>query len=151
MLTKEERKELRVDFWQQFKVYSNKRRLKLKNHGKWLMNDSGVKQINLKFDFTEDYALVGIDVVTRNLDKRIELWEKLEGLKAQLEEQVPYPLTWDFDYMLPEKKSISRVYCTMNNVSVYDKTCWKQVFQFLFEAMYPMELLVVEYKDYFKY
>ena len=150
MLSVEEKKELRVLFWQQFKVYSNKRRLKLKNPGKWLMNDTGIKQVNLKFDFTDEVALTGIDVVTRNLDKRIFLWEKLVGLKNILEEKVPYPLTWEFDYLLPENKSISRTYCIMNNVSVYEKTCWKQVFQFLFDGMYPMEQIIVEYKDYFK-
>lgn len=150
MLSEEEKKELRLAFWQQFKIYSNKRRLKLKNPGKWLMNDTGIKQINLKFDFTEEYALVGIDVVTRNLDKRIYVWEKLEGLQKQLEEKVPYPLTWEFDYLLPEKKSISRVYCSINEVTIYNKTCWRQVFKFFFEAMYPIELIIIEYKDYLK-
>lgn len=150
MYSKEEKKSLRIEFWQKFKVYSNKRRLRLKNPGGWLMDNTEIKQLNLKFDFTETEALVAIDIDTKNLDKRILLWEKLEGLKAIIVEKIPDNVVWEFDYSISESKTISRIYVKLTDVSIYNKTCWKQVFSFFFANMYPLEQIVIEYKDYFK-
>ncbi|MCG8696567.1 MAG: DUF4268 domain-containing protein [Bacteroidales bacterium] len=151
MFTKEEKKELRVEFWNQFKHYSTGRRNKLGMKGKWMLENTGIRQVNLKFEFNTEFAWSGVAIDTRNLDKRIDLWEKFESLKAILEQEcTEHPLIWEFDYKLAGSKSISLIYAKMEDVSVYNKTCWKQVSNFLFNTMLPLERILVEYVDFIK-
>jgi hypothetical protein len=151
MFTTEQKKTLREEFWQEFKVYSNQRKLKSGKPGKWIMNDTGIKQLILKFHFDEEKAFAGIEINTRNVDKRIDLFDKLEKLKTILTKAVPYSLCWELESSSEGIQSISRVYSILENVSIYDKNCWKKVFKFLFDIMEPVEVIFLEYKDFLKY
>ena len=151
MLKEDDKKELRVEFWKRFKHFSNIKKLKEKKPGKWIMNDTGIKQIQLKFDIDEQHAQAGIYIRTNNLDKRVELWDKIENLKNILEERIPHTLNWEVEYFITDKRSISRVFAQLDNVNIYNKTCWKQVWNFFYEVMNPIEDILLEYKDYLKY
>ena len=69
MFSKEESKILRLEFWDRFHKITAKRRLKSKRPAKWIMNDTGIRQLKLKFQFDEKTATVGIEIETRNLGK----------------------------------------------------------------------------------
>jgi hypothetical protein len=115
------------------------------------MNNTGIRQLKLKFDFDENRAAVGFDVETRNMDKRIHVYGKLERLKTILETAMGQTLIWDIDHILPTGKSISRVYLEKNNVSIYQKEDWPQVIDFFYKNMIILEKVFEEYKDYLKY
>lgn len=151
MYAKDELKNTREEFWNEFKSWSGGKRIKAGKHGKWIMNDTGIKQLKLKFHFDDKIALAGIEIDTRNLDKRIELWDKLEKTKKLLEEKLSGQLFWEMEYLLEVNKTVSRVYCRIENVSIYDRPCWKRVNDFFFSKMTGFEDFFLEYKDYFKY
>jgi hypothetical protein len=151
MFTIEQKKELRVEFWLKFKAYSNKRKLKAGKQGKWIMDQTGIKQLKLKFHFDENTAWAGIEVDTTNLDKRIVLFDKLEQLKALLSKAVPYELTWELEAEINPQKTVSRIYSIKPDVSVYNKKYWQEVFVFLYEVMDPIEDVYLEYFDFIKY
>jgi hypothetical protein len=151
MYAKDEIKNTREEFWNEFKAWSGGKRVKAGMPGKWIMNDTGIKQLKLKFHFDEKVALVGIEVDTRNLDKRIELWDKLEKTKSLLDKKLPGQLIWDMEYQLEVNKSVSRVYCKLDDVSIYDRLNWKQVKEFFYKKMSLFEDFFLEFKDYFKY
>jgi hypothetical protein len=150
MYSKEESKKIRLQFWNRFKAWSGRKRNKLGMKGKWLLNDTGIKQLKLKLHFDENKAQAGIEIDTRNLDKRIEIWEKMESLKVLLMRKVSFPLTWEFDYPLENGKTVSRVYDQLNEVNIYDPACWKKVNEFLFSRMIIFEAFFLEYKDFLK-
>ena len=77
MFSKEEAKQLREDFWDSFKSMSSGRRARKKLPGNWMLSQTGIKALNLRFHVNREVAQVGIDLETRNMDKRIELFEKL--------------------------------------------------------------------------
>jgi hypothetical protein len=151
MLTSSEKKVIREEFWSEFKTYSNLRKLKMHKSGKWIMNDTNIKQLSLKFHFDENIAIAGIEIETHNVDKRILLFDKLEKLKSLLVSKVPYPLVWELEKNILGKSSSSLVYVVINDVSIYNKNCWKKVFKFLFEVMDPIEDIFREYYDFLKY
>jgi hypothetical protein len=151
MYAKDENKNTREEFWNEFKAWSGGKRVKSGKPGKWIMNDTGIKQLKLKFHFDDKIALAGIEVDTRNLDKRIDLWDKLEKTRKLLEEKVGGTLIWDIEYPLELKKTVSRVYCQIENVNIYDRISWKKVKEFFFSKMTGFEDFFLEYKDYFKY
>ena len=95
MFSKEEAKKLREEFWDQFKHISAGKRTRKKMPGYWMLDHTGIKALNLRFHVDREVAQVGIDLETRNMDKRIELYEKLESLKKLLEEAMESPLKWE--------------------------------------------------------
>ena len=91
MFSKEESKQLREEFWDQFKTLSIGRRKAKGLPGDWILTNTGVKALNLRFHVDREVAQVGIDLETRNMDKRIELFEKLESVKKMLERAMKSP------------------------------------------------------------
>ena len=151
MLSIEEKKQLRLEFWGKFHAISNRKRIKAHKVPKWIMNDTGIRQVKLKFHFDEQIAMAGIDVETRNMDKRIDIFGKLERLKSKLENALGEAPIWELEYPLPSGKSVSRAYLKLEKVNIYDKNDWEKVIRFLYDKMTIIEEVFVEYKDYLKY
>jgi hypothetical protein len=151
MFSKEEEKELRLAFWSEFDNYSVKKKKKARKSLSWIMNNTGIKQLKLKFDFDEKSAIVGMVVETRNMDKRIDVFGKLERLKAKLESAIGQPLIWELEHILPTGKSVSRAYLELQNVNIYNKEDWTKVMVFFYKNMSSLEKVFEEFKDYLKY
>jgi hypothetical protein len=151
MLTIEEVKQRRLEFWAEFENLSVRKKKKSRKSLKWVMNNTGIKQFKLKFDFDENRAIVGMDVETRNLDKRIDIYGKLERLKSVFETALGQPLKWELEFALPTGKSISRAYLEMPDVSIYRKEDWPVVMDFFYKNMIILEKVFEKNKDYLKY
>lgn len=150
MYTRDEKKVLRKQYWSQFKVYSNRHKIKAGKPGKWIMNETGIKQLKLKFYFDKSIAWAGIEINTRNLDKRIELFDKIEKLKTILTTRTMYELEWELEVFVDDSKSVSRVYSKKEGVNIYNKSCWKEVNEFLYSTMEPIEGVFLEYSDFIR-
>lgn len=151
MFSKEEAKEIREEFWDQFLTLSRQRRLRKKLPGDWILAQTGVKALNLRFHVDRKVAQVGIDLETRNMDKRIELFEKLESVKKILEKTMGEPMIWELDYLRENGKSVSRIYLQLENVDIYDSTTWPAAHEFMYKQMMKLEDFYREYRDFFKY
>ncbi|MFO7668914.1 MAG: DUF4268 domain-containing protein [Bacteroidales bacterium] len=151
MYSKEESKELREEFWIQFKTLSGRRRRAKGLPGDWILTRTGVKALNLRFHVDNEVAQVGIDLETRNMDKRIELFEKLESVKKILEEVMKTPMIWELEYIRENNKSVSRIYLQKEGVDIYDKKTWPAAHQFMYDQMMKLESFYQQYRDFFKY
>ena len=151
MFSKEEAKMLREEFWDSFKQLSATRRTRKRLPGNWMLTQTGIKALNLKFHVDRKVAQVGIDLETRNMDKRIELFEKLETLKKLLEDTMETPMNWELDYIRENGKSVSRIYVQLEDVDIYRQDSWARAHQFMYENMMKLESFYREYRDYLKY
>lgn len=151
MFSKEEAKILRDEFWNSFKKWSAGQRARKKLPGNWLLSQTGVKALNLRFHVDREVAQVGIDLETRNMDRRIELYEKLESLKKLLEEAMGSPMIWELEYIRENGKSVSRIYVQIDDVDIYQRDTWTRAHRFMYENMMKLEKFYLEYRDYFKY
>lgn len=151
MFSKEEAKKLREDFWEQFNDLSAARRTRKRQPGNWMLDQTGIKALNLRFHVDRKVAQVGIDLETRNMDKRIELYEKMESLKKLLEEAMKSPLNWELEYIRENGKSVSRIYLQKDGVDIYDRDTWSGAHQFMYDNMMKLEGFYREYRDYLKY
>ncbi len=151
MYSKKEAKEIRLNFWNQFKKWSGSLRSKKGKKGRWLMNDTGIKQVKLKFHFDEHMAMTGITIDTRNSEKRFELWEKFASMKKILEERADFPVQWEKEFMLDTQKTVSMIYSQLNDVNIYSRDDWKKVNSYFFKTMSLFEDFFLEYCDYIKY
>ena len=150
MYTKEEKKQFRLKFWNDFKNYSGRKRRRKRMSPKWAGDNTGIKDINLKFHFDDKEALVGIDIVSGDLDRRIELFERLETLRKILHEAMGEEMIWEIDYVIESGKEIGRIYLRKEEVNIYNTTTWPDVMVFFFNKMIRIESIILEYRDYLK-
>jgi len=125
--------------------------LRKKLPAEWVLTRTGVKALNLRFHVDREVAQVGIDLETRNMDKKIELFEKLESVKKLLEEAINESMIWELEYIRENGKSVSRIYIQMDGIDIYNKDTWQAAHQFMFDRMSKLEAFYLEYKDFFKY
>ncbi|MFZ5939968.1 MAG: DUF4268 domain-containing protein [Bacteroidota bacterium] len=150
MYSKEEAKKMRNEFWDSFRLYSSSRRRRKGKPGNWMMDATGIRAVNLKFHFDTESALVGLDIETGSLDKRIELFERMEGLKKLLDQAMETEMTWELDYVRENGKSVSRIFTLIRDVSIYERETWPLVMKFFFDKMSRLEEFFIEYKDYIR-
>jgi hypothetical protein len=151
MYTREEAKLIRKEFWDSFASLSVRKRLAKKLPGKWMLDHTGIRALNLRFHVNREVAQVGIDLETRNMDKRFELYDKLEAVKKVLEEAVGEPMMWELEYIRENGKSVSRIYTEIDGIDIYDRNTWNRAHDFMMDRMLKLELFYREYQDYFKY
>jgi hypothetical protein len=151
MYTKEEAKAIREEFWNRFKTLSIKRRTRQKLPGNWILTRTGIKALQLRFHVDKKVAQVGIDLETRNMDKRLELYEKLESVKPILEKYMGGPMLWEIEYIRENGKSVSRIYVEQEEVDIYDQATWGKAHEFMYGQMSKLEEFFREYRDFLKY
>jgi hypothetical protein len=139
MYSKEEAKNVRQQFWTMFgKRYDRK----------WLLYDTKLKDVVLKFSFEDRRALVSIDVNHDDTIFRAYYYEKLISLKNIMKEEVSEELIFEENYILESGKTISRVFVMYEGVKIQKQTDWPEVYEFFYTYMDRLESFFREYKDF---
>jgi len=139
MFNKEDSKKIREEFWTSFgKSYPHK----------WVLYNTGIKEMQLKFTFNTDFAQVSLDIFC--IDEVIQeyYFEKIYALKTILKEEYLQDIVIEDHYLLPEGKEVSKFYLQLDSVNIHNKNHWPQVFEFLNNNMEKLEAFFIEYKDY---
>ncbi len=138
MYSKEESKRLRQEFWTAFGK-------SFPRH--WILYDTKIKGLALKFHFNLNKAMVSMDVAHNDLEQHIAIWEKLVSLKMFLRnDYLPTAQFEDF-YLLENQKEISRIFVEKHAVSIHDKNTWQATMVFLTDHMTQLEDFFIEYRD----
>jgi len=139
MFSKEESKKLIQEFWTSFgKEYPHK----------WILYNTKIKDLQLKFTFTTKFAQVSLDIVSQDEIIRYYYFEKLVSLKTILKTEYFPEIEFNENYKLPEGKIISRIYLQLDEVSIHNKKDWSGVFKFLHAKMLLLEDFFIEYNSY---
>ncbi|MBU2996613.1 DUF4268 domain-containing protein [Cellulophaga baltica] len=138
MYSKEEAKKLRQDFWISFgKSFPRK----------WILYNTKIKDFSFKFHFDKSQAMVSMDIENKNLEKRIELWDKLTSLKSVLETDYIANVTYQEYVYLDNQRDISRLYISIDGVSIHNKNTWQETMIFLNETMLKFEAFFYDFED----
>lgn len=139
MFSQEESKKIRQEFWTSFgKEYPHK----------WLLYNTRIKEIELKFTFEDGFALVSLDIISKDEIIRAYYYEKLESLKTVLKESYLPEVIFVENYRLPEGKTISRIYVEKTNVKIHSQKDWPEVKSFFASKMLQLEEFFTEFKDF---
>jgi len=112
MFSKEESKKLIQQFWTSFgKEYPHK----------WILYNTKIKELQLKFTFTPKFAQVSLDIGSQDEIIRAYYFEKLIALKTILKTDYLPEAEFIESYELPEGKTISRIYLQLDEVSIHNK------------------------------
>lgn len=137
MFSKDESKRLRQEFWTSFgKSYPRK----------WILYDTKIKGLILKFDFNVKKAMVMM-TVEGDLAQRIAIWEKLLSLQSILKEEYLPEAIFEDSYLLNNQMEISIIFVGKESVSIHDKSTWRETMEFLNEKMTSLEAFFVSYRE----
>ncbi len=139
MFSKEESKKIRQEFWTSYgKEYPHK----------WLLYNTKIKDVTLKFSFTTKKAQVSIDIEPSDEVIKAYYYEKFIRLKGIITSEYLPGIIYDESYELDNGKIISRLYVELHGVSIHNKNTWKETKEFLCQKMLKLEAFFWEYKDF---
>lgn len=147
MYSKDEVKILRKEFWivfaQRCEIHPELRYRKKK----WVLYDTGLAGIDLKFDVSRTEATVMIEVNSRKEERRLEIFETLQKYRKFLEEGFGDPLEWDFCYERESGQEVCRISRSLPNVDFHCQNQWSDIFNFFIDNMLILENNLMELKD----
>ena len=150
MYTQEEAKQLRKDFWILFgkrcKIVPE-----LQEKGKkWMLYDTKITGLDLKFEVDRRAARVMIELNHRNEGKRLDLFEKLQSYKAILEDGFEDGLIWDFLFVRETGKEVCRIYVEQEGFDIHRQKQWPDIYNFFIENMLRLENNFLDIRDILK-
>lgn len=139
MYTKEEVKQLKKEFWEGFGIYCSEIPALKKRKSKFMLYNTKMKGVELKFDATRDGAFVILEINHPDLEKRYELFEKFELYKNLMEKNFPEGLIWNFAYIRECGTEVCRIYTHKSGIDIHRRIQWMEFYHFLSSEMLKLE------------
>jgi hypothetical protein len=140
MFSKEEAANLKKEFWTAFgKSFPRK----------WLLYDTKIKDFSFKFYADNKKAEVSLNIEMSDEVFRKAYFEKIQSLENLWKEEIQ-ELLFDENFRLESGKIINKIWVEKLDVSLFNKSSWREIFEFFVENMEKMETLFFEYEDYIK-
>ncbi len=141
MFSREESRILKQEFWTSFgKSFPRK----------WILYNTKIKDVSFKFYFDTKCAMVSLDIECRDLESRINYYEKMESLKKILEAEYIPGLVFEDCCVLENGKEISRISIQKDKVCIHDKRTWQETMVFLNKNMNQFESFFEMFEDVIK-
>jgi hypothetical protein len=139
MYTKDELKQLKKEFWEGFGLYCSNIPALEKRKSKFMLYNTKIRGVELKFDANRDGAFVILEINHSNATKRFELYEKFELYKSIIEEPFHEGLIWDFAYIRECGTEVCRIYTQKFGIDIHKRIQWNEFYQFMSSEMLKLE------------
>jgi hypothetical protein len=145
--SKDEIKQLNVSFWSGFSLYCSKQKYLKGKRRMWMLHKTKVNHVHFRFETGRENVQVMLEILHRNEDQRLEVYEKLEQCKGIMERGFPNGLIWDFAFIRENGQEVCRIYTEYNGVDMYNVGHWETMFKFMAENMFRLESNFLEIRD----
>ncbi len=150
MYTREEAKQLRKKFWTLFGQRCEIVPELAYRKKKWILYDTKISGLDLKFDVDRNKALVMIEVNHKNEDRRLEIFELLQSYKVILEDGFENGLQWDFFVEREKGEEVCRVFVAKDGLDIHRQNQWPEIYNFFIDNMLILERNFMEIRDVMK-
>ncbi|WP_297092485.1 DUF4268 domain-containing protein [uncultured Draconibacterium sp.] len=148
MYSKEELKQLNINFWQLFDKRCGGHSVLKYRRRKWVLHKTKIKGVALRFDVNRQDAKVLIELGNKNENLRFKAYEFLEKYKVVLETGFENGLIWEFYHEREDSGAeICRIYTCLPNVDFHRQNQWPDIFDFFIENMLKLETNFLEIRD----
>ncbi len=147
MYSKEELKQIRTDFWNQFKVRMQKVRSSNGRRINWLSYPSEVKDIYIRVDADGKGARLTFDIQGKDAGVRQILWEQLYELKAVLEAEMGTDGIWIEHASTPVVADFNRIVWERSDLNFYKMEDHPEILNFLADRLIHFDAFYQEFKD----
>lgn len=139
MFSKEESKKIREEFWTLFGKQSPK---------KWILYNTKIKEVKLKFHFDNKKASLGFIVDTEDEILKPYYFEKFLSLQNLIKQEIHEDVVLQEFHETEVGKIVGYIYLEKQNVSIHNKKTWAEVFNFFNTYMPKFENFFLDYKDF---
>jgi hypothetical protein len=139
MYSKEELKQLKKDFWEGFGVYCSHIPALKRRKSKFLLYNTKMKGVEMKFDATREGAFVILEINLHDAKARLEKYEQFEKYKTIMEKDFPDGLIWDFLYIRESGSEVCRIYTQKPGIDLHRRIQWMEFYQFMSSEMLKLE------------
>lgn len=150
MYSKDELKNLKLEFWESFAAFCEVQPYLRGRKKTWVLYDTKVKGVELKFDATREGAFVILEVNHRSEEARLEMFERLTWYKDTLEMDFPEGLTWDICFVRDTGKQVARIYTAKSEIDFHRRQDWGEFFSFMASQMYLLERNFMSIAEYLR-
>ena len=150
MYSKEELKNLKVEFWESFAAFCEVQPYLRRRRKIWTLYNTKVKGVELKFDATRDGAFVILEVNLKNESERLDMFERLTWYKDTIEKDFPEGLIWDICFVRETGNQVARIYTSKTGIDFHRRSDWGEFFQFMARQMYLLERNFMSIAEYFR-
>ena len=150
MYSREELKNLKLEFWESFAAFCEVQP-NLRDRKKiWTLYDTKVKGVELKFDANRKGAYVILEVNHRSETQRLEMFERLTWYKEMIEVDFPDGLIWDICFVRENGQQVCRIYTAKEGLDIHRRSDWGEFFAFMAGQMYLLERNFMEIAEYLR-
>ena len=150
MYSKDELKNLKLEFWESFAAFCEVQPYLRGRKKIWTLYDTKVKGVELKFDATREGAFVILEVNHRGEEARVEMFERLTWYKDTLETDFPEGLAWDICFVRDTGKQVARIYTSKSGIDFHRRQDWGEFFSFMASQMYLLERNFMSIAEYLR-
>ena len=150
MYSKDELKNLKLEFWESFAAFCEVQPYLRGRKKIWTLYDTKVKGVELKFDATREGAFVILEVNHRGEEARLEMFERLTWYKDTLETDFPEGLTWDICFVRDTGKQVARIYTSKSGIDFHRRQDWGEFFSFMASQKYLLERNFMSIAEYLR-
>ena len=150
MYSKDELKNLKLEFWESFAAFCEVQPYLRGRKKTWVLYDTKVKGVELKFDATREGAFVILEVNHRGEEARLEMFERLTWYKDTLEMDFPEGLIWDICFVRDTGKQVARIYTSKSGIDFHRRQDWGEFFSFMASQMYLLERNFMSIAEYLR-
>lgn len=147
MLSKEDRKQLNIDFWDQFKTEMKQMRSSNGKKINWINYPTDVKNTYLRVVIESNSVSLCFDIQFKDQGVQSIVWEQLTELSKVLESEMSHPTLWEEYKITPEGLNIGRISWNLSDVNYYDRTQWDSIIEFLKQRMIEFDRFYQEFKE----
>ena len=150
MYSKDELKNLKLEFWESFAAFCEVQPYLRGRKKTWVLYDTKVKGVELKFDATREGAFVILEVNHRSEEARLAMFERLTWYKDTLELEFPEGLIWDICFVRDTGKQVARIYTSKSGIDFHRRQDWGEFFSFMASQMYLLERNFMSIAEYLR-
>jgi len=146
MYSREEVKILKREFWTGFDAFcAELPRFKIRKR-KWILYNTKIKGVELKFDATRDGAYVIFELNHPKLSKRLEMFELMKKYKVVVD-QFFADAEWQEQFEKPCGTLVSRIYRHLGGLDIHRQEQWPEFYPFLSREMCHCERMFKEMRE----
>lgn len=149
MYSKAEAAQLKKDFWTALGQYMKPVRNSEGENIHWVNYKTGIKGIYFRWQANRTSVSAAIEIVHKEENERISLYQKMEALKPVFKEVVG-EWSWLSEVYDEHGLPTSKIYITQESVNLFDKSDWPVMISFLKEKMMKLDAFWAQAKMYFE-
>lgn len=148
MYSKDEKKELVRDFWVEFDAYCNTIPKLAKRKSKFLLYNTKMKGVELKYDVWRTGVSVVLEINLRDYRKRMQRYEQFEMYKVLVEEKyTPNTLIWNANFQRESGVRVSRIFVSKEGMDMHKRSDWPLFHEFMATEMLKLERAFITLKE----